>query len=39
MAWSRTDDGGFAYNEGSLHYTLTGGAFHDNDNNSILSAR
>ena len=31
MAWTKTDDGDFAYNEGSLNFTLRGSAFHDSD--------
>ena len=35
MAWTKTDDGGFAYNEGSLNFTLRGSAFHDTDGNGV----
>ena len=35
MGWTRTDDGGFAYNEGSLNFTLRGSAFHDTDGNGV----
>lgn len=35
MAWTRTDDGGFAYNEGSLNFTLRGSAFHDTDGDGV----
>lgn len=35
MAWSRTDDGGFAYNEGSLNFTLRGSAFYDSNGDGV----
>lgn len=35
MGWTKTDDGGFAYNEGSLNFTLRGSAFHDTDGNGV----
>jgi len=35
MAWTRTDDGGFAYNEGSLNFTLRGSAFHDSNGDGV----
>lgn len=35
MAWTKTADGGFAYNEGSLNFTLRGSAFHDSNNDGV----
>lgn len=34
-AYKKVGANQFTYNEGSLNYTLTGGAFHDNDGNGI----
>ncbi len=34
-AYEKISEHQFTYNEGSLHYTLTGGAFHDNDGDGI----
>ena len=31
MGWNKLGDHQFTYNEGSLNFTLTGGAFHDDD--------
>ena len=34
-AYKKVAENQFTYNEGSLNYTLTGAAFHDNDNDGI----
>ena len=34
-SYSKTGENQFTYNEGSLHYTLTGSAFHDNDGDGV----
>ncbi len=34
-AYQKTGENQFTYNEGSLHYTLTGGAFHDDDGDGV----
>lgn len=34
-AYSKVDEHQFTYNEGSLHYTLTGGAFNDSNGDNI----
>ena len=35
MGWSKTEDGGFAYNEGSLNFTLRGSAFYDSNGDGV----
>ena len=35
MAWTKTNDGGFAYNEGSLNFTLRGSAFYDSNGDGV----
>ena len=35
MGWNKLDDHTFTYNEGSLNFTLRGGAFHDDDGDGV----
>lgn len=35
MGWKKLSDHQFTYNEGSLNFTLTGGAFHDDDGDGV----
>ena len=35
MGWNKLGDHQFTYNEGSLNFTLTGGAFHDDDGDGV----
>ena len=35
MGWNKLDDHTFTFNEGSLNFTLRGGAFHDDDGDGV----
>lgn len=35
MSWNKIDENKFTYNEGSLNFTLQGGAFHDEDGDGV----
>ena len=35
MGWNKLGEHQFTYNEGSLNFTLTGGAFHDDDGDGV----